>query len=192
MRVGVVVGGVDGASFRVHLARTDRPPNVSTPVPVTASRPPSRLLPPSRPRPPTPTATVTDYAGHSHRHRHRRPSRRRHPARHRHRTPTPTPTPTSTTTPTSTPAATPTSTPLAGGPELGGACLTMTSQPLGDYPRRLLLDLAFDQAVRQRDIAKITIAMTGAHDDQPVEATFVVSSSWQANSDSARTRPSAH
>ena len=56
----------------------------------------------------------------------------------------------------------------------------MSDQPLGDFPRRLFLDLAFDSAVRQRDIATITIAMTGANDDQPAEATHVVSSSWQA------------
>jgi len=56
----------------------------------------------------------------------------------------------------------------------------MTDQSLGDFPRQLLLDLAFDSEVRPRDIDTITVLMTGANDGQPAEASFVVSSSWQA------------
>jgi hypothetical protein len=56
----------------------------------------------------------------------------------------------------------------------------MTNEPFGDFPRSLFLDLAFDSDVRQNDIATVTILMTGANDGQPAEATFVISSSWQA------------
>jgi hypothetical protein len=57
----------------------------------------------------------------------------------------------------------------------------MTNEPLGDFPRRLLLDLAFDSSVKQSDITSLTVQMSGANDGQPAEATFAVSSSWQAS-----------
>jgi len=57
----------------------------------------------------------------------------------------------------------------------------MTDEAMGDFPRRLLLDLAFESKVKPADINSITIVMSGANDGQPTEATFVVSSSWQAS-----------
>jgi len=57
----------------------------------------------------------------------------------------------------------------------------MTDEQLNDYPRRLLLDLAFDSKVKPADFDVITVVMSGANDGQPTEAVFVVSSSWQAS-----------
>ena len=57
----------------------------------------------------------------------------------------------------------------------------MTDEPLDDFPRRLLLDLAFDSSVSQGDIARLAVVMSGANDAQEAEATFAVSSSWQAS-----------
>jgi hypothetical protein len=57
----------------------------------------------------------------------------------------------------------------------------MTDEQLDDYPRRLLLDLAFESKVKPADISHLTVVMSGANDGQPAQATFVVSSSWQAS-----------
>jgi hypothetical protein len=56
----------------------------------------------------------------------------------------------------------------------------MTNEQHDDFPRTLLLDLAFESSVKQNDITTLTVVMSGANDAQPAEATFAVSSSWQA------------
>jgi hypothetical protein len=65
-------------------------------------------------------------------------------------------------------------------PPFQSACLAMVDQAVGDFPRRLVLDLAFDEGVNPRDIARLELGFAGANDAMPVDATHQFATTWQA------------